>query len=75
MRYIHTTIVHSPGFCQLYQVVGIVDYNLSDGGTAGIGQVGVGMVDGESTQAYGEARREDLDEHPIWQVSWSMLDR
>lgn len=33
-----------------YQTVGIIHYDLSDGGTAGVRQVGVGMVDGKSTE-------------------------
>lgn len=40
-----------------HQVVGIVDGDLSDGGTAGVRQVRVAVVDRESAKTWKEAQR------------------
>lgn len=40
-----------------YQTVGIIHYDLPNGGTAGVRQVGVGMVDRQSTETCKRIRR------------------
>ncbi len=42
-----------------YQIVGIVHYDLTDGGTARVRQVGAGMTDRQSTETC-ERREEEV---------------
>lgn len=42
---------------RVHQIVGVVNDDFSDGGAAGIRQVRVGMVDGESAETCGESHR------------------